>query len=57
MDEKKRKALSDMLRKQASEHTRTPALALQWMIDHGLIDQAGELRPQFGGNGPREDDR
>ena len=56
MDERQRKQIADLLRKQAEEHTKTPAQALQWMIEQGFLDAEGELRPQFGGTGAASDE-
>ena len=51
MDELQCKQIANLLRKQAEEHTKTPAQALRWMIKQGFLDTEGELRPQFGGTG------
>lgn len=55
MDERQRKAIMDMLLRRTDEHTQSDELAENWLIEEGLLDQDGKLRPQFGGEGDEED--
>lgn len=50
MDEAERKAIRDLLRRQADANTKSREGARRWLIDEGLYNDAGELRPQYGGN-------
>ncbi len=54
MDERQRKAIMDMLLRRTAEHTQSDEMAQNWLIEEGLLDQAGKLRPQFGGEGENE---
>lgn len=54
MDERQRKAIMDMLLRRTDEHTQSDEIAENWLIEEGLLDQAGKLRPQFGGEGDNE---
>jgi hypothetical protein len=56
MDEKTREAIREMLKRRAEARTQTPAMARQWLIEEGLYNDAGELRPQYGGQGEPEDE-
>ncbi len=55
MDETKREAIRQMLRRRAEERTQTPEMARQWLIDEGLYDGEGELKPQYGGKADSDD--
>lgn len=55
MDETKREAIRQMLRRRAEERTQTPEMARQWLIDEGLYDGEGELKPQYGGKADPDD--
>lgn len=50
MDETERQAIRDLLRRQADAHTQSRDGARRWLIDEGLYTEAGELRPQYGGD-------
>ncbi len=54
MDERQRKAIMDMLLRRTDEHTQSDEMAENWLIEEGLLDHAGKLRPQFGGEGDNE---
>ncbi len=56
MDDAKREAIRDMLRRRAEERTRTPEMARQWLIDEGLYEGTGELKPQCGGQANPDED-
>jgi hypothetical protein len=55
MDDRQRKAIMDMLVRRTEEHTQNDEIATKWLIEEGLLDQSGALRPQFGGEGSNED--
>ncbi|WP_292629946.1 MULTISPECIES: hypothetical protein [unclassified Novosphingobium] len=54
MDERQRKAIMEMLLRRTDENTQSDEMAKNWLIEEGLLDQAGKLRPQFGGEGDKE---
>lgn len=54
MDEIERQAIRDLLRRQADANTRSREGARRWLIEEGLYNEAGELRPQYGGDTPDE---
>lgn len=54
MDEIERQAIRDLLRRQADTNTRSREGARRWLIEEGLYNEAGELRPQYGGDIPDE---
>ena len=49
MNESERQAIREMLKRRSDEKTRTADLARQWLIDEGLYDSDGDLKPQYGG--------
>ncbi|MBZ5762247.1 hypothetical protein LAV84_23605 [Rhizobium sp. VS19-DR104.2] len=49
MNEAERHAIREMLKRRSDEKTRTVELARQWLIDEGLYDNDGDLKPQYGG--------
>ena len=51
MDEKQRDAILAMLQRRTGEHTKSIEQAKRWLADEGLLDEDGELRPQYGGDG------
>jgi Arc/MetJ-type ribon-helix-helix transcriptional regulator len=55
MDEAERAAIRAMLRRRAEQQTQTKAQARRWLIGEGLYSEAGDLKPQFGGE-PDEGD-
>lgn len=54
MNERQRKAIMDMLLRRTDEHTQSDEMAENWLIEEGLLDNSGKLRPQFGGEGDAE---
>ncbi len=54
MDERQRRAIMEMLLRRTDENTQSDEMAKNWLIEEGLLDQAGKLRPQFGGEGDKE---
>jgi len=55
MTEAERIAIREMLRRRAEERTQTPEMARQWLIEEGLYDCDGTLRPQYGGAPARDE--
>jgi hypothetical protein len=55
MDEAESAAIRAMLRRRAEQQTQTKAQARRWLIGEGLYSEAGDLKPQFGGE-PDEGD-
>ncbi len=55
MEEAERQAIRELLKRRADARTQTPEMARQWLIEEGLYNDAGELRPQYGGDSPTED--
>ncbi len=56
MDDRKRDAIKSMLLRRTGEHTQTSEIAQRWLIEEGLLDDEGKLRPQYGGDGKDEID-
>ncbi|AFL50664.1 hypothetical protein ABIE78_003541 [Sinorhizobium fredii] len=49
MNEAERQAIRAMLKRRSDEKTQTPEMARQWLIEEGLYDGDGDLKPQYGG--------
>lgn len=56
MNEEQRSAIRKMLERRTSANTQTSTLARQWLTDEGILDEDGELRPEYGGENDSEDD-
>jgi hypothetical protein len=54
VDEEKKKAIRALLAKRERERTVTEDMARRWLMEEGLLNDRGKLRPQFGGEGPDE---
>ena len=49
MNDSERVAIKEMLLRRVVDRVKTPKAARQWLIDEGLYDSDGELRPEYGG--------
>ena len=56
MENEKRDAIRALLKRRREAHTLTPEMAKKWLVEEGLLDEKGELQPQFGGEGNAEPD-
>lgn len=54
MNERQREAIKAMLLRRTGERTQTTEVAKRWLMEEGLLDDEGKLRPQFGGDGKEE---
>lgn len=57
MNEAERQAIRAMLKRRSDEKTQTQEMARQWLIDEGLYDGDGELKPQYGGRPEKPEKR
>lgn len=49
MENEKRQAIRALLDKRLKEKTTSSEIAKQWLAGEGMLNEEGELRPQFGG--------
>jgi hypothetical protein len=54
MDDRQNAAIKAMLDRRTGENTQSAELAEKWLIQEGLLDKGGKLRPQYGGDGEDE---
>jgi|APCry1669189070_1035195.scaffolds.fasta_scaffold169938_1 hypothetical protein len=53
-DEKRRKAIKEMIARSTAANTASPEAARAWLVKMGMCTKDGELRPEYGGTKPKK---